>query len=195
MAWESLVESLKCETRRKTNIFAAFVAFLCLVASIAFLIVSFVLFCPDCPRASAISMWVTGTGSFLLFTTGLTVMGIAMISGEIRQQNISTDQDTVISEIPPEDLDKSPAPVLPYSHAPHHQPFIETSSIELPDYLTSVQYSDGDEASSTNLPDYFSIIQNADEGYSSFNVGVWIEEAPKTPPPCYEQAIEMSPFG
>lgn len=193
MAWESLMESIKCQTRKKKNVFAAFIAFLCLVVSVAFLTVSFVLFCPDCPRASSISMWVTGVGSFLLLTTGLTVMGIVMIFREVRQQNISTDQDTVIrSEIPPEDLDKSPAPVLPYGHAPNHQPFIETSSMELPDYRTAVQYSDGDEASSTDLPDYFSTIQNLGEGYSSLDVGVWIRETPTTPPPCYQQAIEMS---
>ena len=111
-------------------------------------------------------------------------------------QNISAAEHTVISEIPPEDLDKSPAPVLPYTHTLYHPTFVESSSTELPDYFSALQYRNGDdETSSRDLPDYSSTIQSVDVGYLCLGVGVSIGDSPGTPPPCYEQAIEMAPFG
>ena len=43
------------------------------------------------------------------------------------------------------------------------------------------------------LPDYFSVVQNIDEVYSSVNAAeVLSENVPETPPPRYEEAIEMT---
>ena len=43
------------------------------------------------------------------------------------------------------------------------------------------------------LPDYFSVVQNIDDVYSSVNAAeVSSENVPKTPPPRYEEAIEMA---
>ncbi|XP_020627661.1 uncharacterized protein LOC110064897 [Orbicella faveolata] len=74
-----------------------------------------------------------------------------------------------------EDLDKSPAPILPYSHVPHRLPFVV-------------------KACSTGLPDYFTANQKFDEATfdSSLNADVWTEDVPGTPPPCYEEALEMT---
>ena len=80
--------------------------------------------------------------------------------------------EVAISEIPAEDLEKSPAPILPYNNIPRRQLFVEASSLDLPDYFTTVN--------------------NTDE------VDVFMEErgwtnASDTPPPSYEQALEMAP--
>ena len=43
------------------------------------------------------------------------------------------------------------------------------------------------------LPDYFSVVQNIDDVYSSVNAAeVSSENVPETPPPRYEEAIEMA---
>lgn len=69
----------------------------------------------------------------------------------------------VVSEIPLEDLEKSPAPVLSYRYKPS---FSQQSDAEqdqntndLPDYLTAVQGKDQsvEETSSKELPGYFTI--------------------------------------
>ena len=79
------------------------------------------------------------------------------------------------SSIPGENLEKSPAPILPYNHVPHRVPFVA-------------------KACSVGLPDYFTAIQNFDESTfnSTLNADVWTEDVPETPPPCYEKALEMT---
>ena len=44
------------------------------------------------------------------------------------------------------------------------------------------------------LPDYFCVVQNIDEVYSSVNAATEVssENVPETPPPRYEEAIEMT---
>ena len=44
------------------------------------------------------------------------------------------------------------------------------------------------------LPDYFCVVQNIDEVYSSVNAAAEVssENVPETPPPRYEEAIEMT---
>ena len=99
-----------------------------------------------------------------------------------------------VSRIPAEDLEKSPALVLPYYHTPHYQPTDlhgENSLSDLPEYFTPSQNSNEVESCSGDLSDYCSAVQNIDEVYSSFEVGFWTEDVPNTPPPCYEQALEM----
>lgn len=91
-----------------------------------------------------------------------------------RGQNSPTPQ-VIVSLIPEEDLEKSPAPILPYNHIPHYQPFV----VKTP---------------SLDLPDYFSVAENVDELYPSVDAEVWTENVPEIPPPCYEQALAMASF-
>ena len=79
------------------------------------------------------------------------------------------------SSIPDENLEKSPAPILPYNHVPHRVPFAVN-------------------ACSVGLPDYFTAIQKFDESTfdSTLNADVWTEDVPENPPPCYEKALEMT---
>ena len=80
-------------------------------------------------------------------------------------------RDIAVSYVPDEDLEKSPAPILPY-----FPPF-------------------GD-ASSSQLPDYFTAVQNIPEVSSQLNEGFWTEDIDGSDdenenPPCYEQALTM----
>ena len=68
----------------------------------------------------------------------------------------------VVSEIPLEDLEKSPAPVLSYRYKPFSQQSDaeqDQNTNDLPDYLTAVQGKDQsvEETSSKELPGYFTI--------------------------------------
>ena len=104
----------------------------------------------------------------LLFFVG----GILLTACWKKEQHSSTPQ-VVISLIPVEDLEKSPAHILPHSHIPRRQPF----------FL---------KASPLDLPDYFTVALHIDELYPSVDVEDWTENVPETPPPSYEQALEMS---
>ena len=205
MTWRSS----KCKGKL-LYIFASTVAFLCFAASAACLTIVLILFCPECAWPNSLLVWVNGAGSVALFTIG--IMTLWMLIFRPKTQNTSTAQ-VVVSEIPAEDVEKSPAPVLPYHHIPHRQsPLHETSSMDLPDYFISVQNSNAVGASSIDLPDYFSSVQNSNEiqaslidlpdycsivqandevSLPSVDVDLWTNDAPKTPPPCYEQALEM----
>ena len=81
-------------------------------------------------------------------------------------------REIAISYVPDEDLEKSPAPILP-----NFPPF-------------------GD-ASSSQLPDYFTAVQNIPEVSSQLNEGFWTEDIDGSDDenenlPCYEQALTMS---
>ena len=185
----------KCLSGRSLNIFATILALFSFVGSVVCMAVSFVMFCPDCPWSSSILLWTNVAAS-----TSLSVFGLIIIWELIRSrglheatQNSSITAQVVVSEIPAEDVSKSPAPMLSHCDVPHHQPFQESSSSsDLPDYFTAVQ--NRDEVSSGDVPDYFSSVQNIDEVYSSLGMGLEAEDTPRTPPPCYEEAIEMEPW-
>lgn len=83
-----------------------------------------------------------------------------------------TPREVVVSSIPAGDLEKSPAPTLPYNHVPHREPFVKSSSID--------------------LPDYFAAVRNIGEVNLSVEAEVWTEGAPEIRPPCSEQALEMA---
>ena len=99
------------------------------------------------------------------------LLTIVLCKRRFRGRNSPTPQ-VVISLIPAEDLEKTPAPVLPFNHVPRHHPFMETSlAADLPNYFTEIYkvYSSGDTEVCTECP-----------------------ESPRTPPPTYEQALEMT---
>ena len=117
---------------------------------------------------------VGGGGVFILF---FVVIGAAVIACNKRHRPESNSIDVVVSEIPMEDLEKSPAPILPYNHIPHRPVCAE--------------------ACSTDLPDYFSAISNVPKVSPHLGQrGFWTEDIDnsddeKDPPPCYEQALRM----
>ncbi|XP_078344744.1 uncharacterized protein LOC144630288 [Oculina patagonica] len=131
--------------------------------------------CPGCPdrsqeqKKSSYLVTILGTVATLLFFLG----GSLLTACWNRGQN-SPIPRVMVSLIPEEDLEKSPAPILPYNHIPHYQPFVV-------------------KAPSLDLPDYFSVAQNVDELFPpSVEAEVWTENDPEIPPPCYEQALEMA---
>ena len=118
---------------------------------------------------SYIVVVMLGIAATLLFLFGVGLMIIFC------GKTLHSTTQVVISWIPDGDLEKSPAPILPYSHVPHRLPFDA-------------------KACSTGLPDYFTAIQKFDEATfdSTLNADVWREDVPETPPPCYEKALEMT---
>ena len=129
--------------------------FICIIVGVGFF-VAFIFLVQDEQQRSPIPPVV------LLFLAVLfNFLWIAAKIMPLTRKNSST-------HIAPEDLENSPAPSLPYNHVP----FVESSSIDLPDYFTAVQ--------------------NTDEGSTSENANVCTEGVPEIRPPSYEQALEMA---
>ena len=169
MMSESTWTSSKC--RRWLSLSVIAFAFLCIVVSAHIIVVVFVLFMQDCVGCSLYSK-LLGNIAAALLAAGLLILSALLC---YKRRHINTTPQVVVSLIPAEDLDKSAAPILPFVHVPHRLPFIETSSID-------------------SLPDYFTVVQNADEVYLSEDGDVWSENVPETPPPSYEEALEMATF-
>ena len=148
-------------------------AFSSLTASLLiFLIIVFLFeYCPECKkrfrdRNKSHLVTILGTIATLLFFFG----GSLLTACWRRGQNSTSEAvpQVVISLIPDEDLEKSPAPILPYNHIPRHQPIVM-------------------KASSQDA----TVVKNIDEVCSSVDAKVWTEDVPESPPPCYEEAIKM----
>ena len=72
---------------------------------------------------------------------------------------------------------KTPAPTLHYNRVSQRQQLAQVSSRH---------------PTSLDLPDYFSVFPITDEVYSSVNAELSSEDVPETPPPCYEEALEIT---
>jgi len=186
---------LTCRLRCKEKI-SVVIGLLCFGGSAILLLLVFLLFkpCSNCQssKTDLVAGKICGGFAILLFLVGSVAIRNCALH---RRRRYGPSFEVIISHIPAEDLEKSPAPLLPYHHTPHYQPMdlcVEASTRDLPDYFTSFQNSYEVETSSGDLPDYCSAVQNIDDVYSSFEVGFWTEDVPKTPPPCYEQALEMT---
>ena len=163
---ESRVSNLSTRSRAKACVAVFVIAWMCIVVlsvSLAFMKVS----------QSTIEL-VGGGGAFILI---FVVIGAAVIACNKRHRPESNSVDVAVSEIPMEDLEKSPVPILPYNHIPHRPVCAE--------------------ACSTDLPDYFSAISNVPKVSPHLGQrGFWTEDIDnsdneKDPPPCYEQALRM----
>ena len=163
---ESRVSNLSTRSRGKACVAVFVITWMCIVVlsvSLAFIKVS----------QSTIEL-VGGGGAFILI---FVVIGAAVIACNKRHRPESNSVGVVVSEIPMEDLEKSPAPILPYNHIPHRPVCAE--------------------ACSTDLPDYFSAISNVPKVSPHLGQrGFWTEDIDnsdneKDPPPCYEQALRM----
>ena len=151
-------------------------AFLCITASaVIFLLV---IFCSACKQNSSADT----NGSYFVITFGGFAISLLIFGGcilfaccttkrpENSSQSVITPQ-VVVSLVPSEDLEKSPAYVLPCNHILDRQPFVQAS---------------------IDLPNYFTVVQTIDEIDLSVEAGFWTEDIPGTPPPCYEQALKMA---
>lgn len=110
-----------------------------------------------------------------VLATVLFLLGILLIALSLccKGTENSLAPQVVVSAIPAEDLEKTPAPILAFNHIPHRQAFVEDAATNLPEFTT---------------------VRNIDEiGNSSANEGFWTEEidGPVTPPPSYEEALVM----
>ena len=172
-------------TRRVLYVIGVVAAFLCFAGSSATFTAIFVVFCSHCSRPNSLLVWLNGLAAVSLAAIGITILYF-VIFGCREGDNTENDADVVISEIPAEDVEKSPAPVIPYNHIPHYSPFVQPSSRDLPDYFTTIQNSNGGD-----LPDYYSILQKGN-GAQLF---VDAEISGDITPPCYEKALEMTRSG
>ena len=166
---ENTWTSSKCRRRLLLSVIAF--AFLCVAVTAVILVLVVVLFIEDCVGCSLYTK-LLGIIAAALFAAGLLILSAILC---YKRRHINTTPQVVVSLIPAEDLEKSAAPILPFVYFPGRLSFIETSSIN-------------------SLPNYFSVVQNSDEVYSSVDAEVWIENVPETPPPTYEQALEMTTF-
>ena len=151
-------------------------ACVCIAISVAILGLVFRLFTSSADCVSCRSYFsLLGIVSAVLFAVGLLILLLSQVMLCCKRRHLNTTPQVVVSLIPAEDLEKSAAPILPFVHLPHRLPFVETSSID-------------------SLPDYFTVVQNAGEGFTSVDADVWTENVPETPPPSYEEALEMATF-
>ena len=125
---------------------------------------------------------VYGSVTALLFLLGC--IPFILLACHKRRRHSSVP-DVVISEIPAEDLEKSPSPVLSYNHIPRRSLFVEALVSNIDEVETrSVDF---------DLPDYFTAVQNTYELSSSLNTKFWTEDFPDSDslPPSYEQAMKL----
>ena len=169
---ESTWTSPKCRRWLSWSVIAF--AFLCIAVAAVIIVAVVVLFMEDCVGCSLYSK-LLGNIAAALSAAGLLILLLRLVLLCYNRRHINTTPLVVVSLIPAEDLDKSAAPILPFDDVPHRLPFLETSSID-------------------SLPDYFTVVQNADEVYSSVDADVWTENVTETPPPSYEEALEMTTF-
>lgn len=165
--------------------------FFCLVGAIVLLVLmlSFFMPCPsneDDPKSSQCKHSLKPNkegGIFGGVAVILIIIGVIIISVGHKNMKRVKSVKVVVSEIPAQDLEKTPAASsLNYGQAriPRHEPasFVADShSIDLPDYFTIVQ-------------------QNSEDVYPSVDVAFWTEDRDvsddENPPPCYEQALKIS---
>ena len=161
--------SSKCQRRLLLSVITF--AFLCITVTAVILVFVLVLFIEDCVGCS-LYYKLLGNIAATLCAAGLVILSAILC---YKRRHTNTTPQVVVSLIPAEDLEKSAAPILPFIHVPHRLSFKETSSID-------------------SLPDYFTVVQNPDGVYLSEDAEVWNENVPETPPPSYEEALEMTTF-
>ena len=150
--------------------------FFCIAVGAVGLMIIFTFRCPGCSSVTGSSVvYAYWAATVLFFLLG--VMTLALLVYYKRRQR-STTSRVVISFIPTEDSEETPAPTVHYNRAPQRQQLDQALSTH---------------PTSLDLPDYFSVVQNIDEIYSSMNAAeVSSENVPETPPPSYEEALGIT---
>ena len=149
----------------------------CIAASAVGLVIILTFLCPGCSSVTSSSVlytyWAVTVLNFLL---GVVTLALSLYYKR-RQQH--TTSRVAISSISAEDLEKTSAFTLHYNRVSQRQQLAQASSTH---------------QTSLDLPDYFSIVQNMDEVYLAVNMEDPSENVPETPPPRYEEAIEITTF-
>ena len=102
----------------------------------------------------------------LLIVGGCIIVALVFRGRRLKTRHIPFSREAVISENLADDLENSSIPILAYNHVPH-------------------QIWSG-------LPDYFTAVQNITAVCSSSDTAaIQTDSFPETPPPSYEQALEM----
>ena len=150
--------------------------FFCIASSVVGLVIIYTFRCPGCGPVTSSSVVYTYWGAtVVLFLLGVMLLTLAVY---YKRRQHSTASRVVISSIPAEDLETTPAPTLHYNRV---------SQLQQLDHASSTP------PTSLDLPDYFSVVQSIDEVCSSVNAtGVSSENVPESPPPSYEEAIEIT---
>ena len=192
-------EAVSRWSKCRRNVYFVF-GLLCFVASAVLLLLAFLLFksCTNCQSSTTelTEGEMIGGVAILLFLIG----GLTLILWRKSRPHSSSPQ-VVISEIPAADLEKSPAPILPYNHIPHHEPFVDASSfsLDLPDYFTIVNNTlpyapldvtvldDGGGGGGGGDDD--DDVDNTEE-VDPFLNSSWTDVS-DTSPPSYKEALEM----
>ena len=165
---ETTQEALR-SSRWKMSATIGLVVF-CMAAGTTCLVLAFAYFCTDCRLPDSTLAILNWFAAIVWFILGFLPLA-KLVRYTQRRQDSSTTR--AVLSIPAEDLETSVTPVLPYIHIPDRQPLFNASSMD--------------------LPDYFTVIQNVGEAYSQFvDAEDWSEDFPETPPPSYEQALEMT---
>lgn len=172
-----LLRSLRSPKFKKgLHISAIVFGFVCIGGCFVLASLTYILF-GDCDGCEPKSDDKTMVKVMRILATALFLLGILLIALSLccRGTENSLAPQVVVSSIPVEDLEKSPAPVLAYNHNPHRQAFV-------------------DEAAAMELPDFVTVVNNIDEIRNSSeneNAGFWTEDVdgPVTPPPTYEEAL------
>lgn len=144
--------------------------FFCIIASVVlFAAVAMSLRdCPDCNPSSPMLVSMMTILATLLFFLGISILTAFCRSCGKRKNSLTRTPRVVISSIPAEDLENSPARRLPYRQVQHRQPAFVVKTSQL------------------DLPDYFTAIQNTGELNSSLHAAAQ--------PPSYEEAVAIEAF-
>ena len=165
----------------------AVLSLFCFMASAATFTIAFMMFCPDCAFRNTLLLWVHLVGAFLLFAIGMkTLMTIIFSRG---RQNTPPSR-VLISDARTGDLEDSPA-----IRATHRMPRRLLFVVNPLRNLVPRQNQVAEDLSWRYLPDYFTALQNSNDagaGEKHFNEAFCTEYVPTTPPPCYEEALEMT---
>ena len=165
----------------------AVLSLFCFMASAAAFTIAFMMFCPDCAFRNTLLLWVHLVGAFLLFAIGMkTLMTIIFSRG---RQNTPPSR-VLISDARTGDLEDSPA-----IRATHRMPRRLLFVVNPLRNLVPRQNQVAEDLSWRYLPDYFTALQNSNDagaGEKHFNEAFCTEYVPTTPPPCYEEALEMT---
>ena len=161
------------------------VGLLCLTASAALVLLVFVfLFRPCSVKTNCHRSWgkICGGTAVLVFLVGVFVL-LFLYKRSRREMPFS---QCAVSEIPAEDVEKTPRQIIdiqPSTHNPRRYHVYSTFSLNS-EALTNVTQS------IDSLPDYFSAVL-----YSPEDEAVESGEPTTTPPPFYQEAIEMAAIG
>ena len=168
----------------------AVLSLFCFMASAAAFIIGFMMFCPDCASPNTLLLWVHLVGAFLLFAIGMKTL-LTIIFSRGRQN--TPPARVLTSEVATEVLENSTATL-----DTHRMPLRLLSVVNSLDNLTNWDSSQqmnqaAEDLSWRELPDYFTALQSdSNAGETYFNEVFCTEHAPTTPPPCYEDALELT---